>query len=581
MKDFYARLLMCLALASVVMPVSAREQILNFHADILVQADGTLDVTETIEVRAEGRDIRRGIYRDFPTRYRNQYGDRVEVGFEVVGVTRDDAPEPWFTEKLTNGVRINTGNDNFLPTPLTTRYRIHYRTTRQLGFFKEHDELYWNVTGTGWAFPIASASARVQLPQAIPAAQLQLDYYTGPQGSRAKNASAAVIAPGVVEFAMTQPLNPREGLTIVTGFPKGIVTEPSSPQKLAWFLNDNRAQLLLLVGLLAVFWFYLYHWRREGRDPQGGPIFAHYYPPEGFSPGGLRYLSRGSYDDRCFAADVVQMSVKGLIAIHRDKKFLSDKWRLEKLREASEGELSPSEQELLSRLFTGISNEIVLEQKNHELLGRARRKHNLALSKRFKPRYFLDNAGITLKGCIVSFLIVLLAFFLAQNLASLTFWVLVVTVIVVNVVFGFLMRRPTREGRKLLDHIEGLKLYMELAAKEDIARLKHRHSEEPPLLDAERFESLLPYALALGVEEAWTDQFTQAVGITEANQTTRNMHWYHGDIGRSGLASLSNDLGTALSSQISSSSSPPGSSSGGGGGGSSGGGGGGGGGGGR
>src|SRR5690606_9751170 len=143
-----------------------------------------------------------------------------------------------------------------------------------------------------------------------------------------------------------------------------------------------------------------------------------------------------------------------------------------------------------------------------------------------------------------------------------------------------LFRSPTKEGRRLLDHIAGLKLYMKVASKEDIARLKHRNAEEPPLLNAERFESLLPYALALDVEEAWTDQFTQAVGAIEANRVTRSMRWYHGAIGSGGLASLSSDLGNSLSSQISSSSSPPGSSSGGGGG-SSGGGGGGGGGGGR
>ena len=34
------------------------------------------------------------------------------------------------------------------------RYEITYRTTRQIGFFAEYDELYWNVTGNGWTFPI-------------------------------------------------------------------------------------------------------------------------------------------------------------------------------------------------------------------------------------------------------------------------------------------------------------------------------------------------------------------------------------------------------------------------------------------
>lgn len=575
MKIHFVRFLLSVALLSVALSASARERILNFHADIVVQADGTLDITEIIEVRAEGKNIRRGIYRDFPTRYKNRYGDRVVVDFEVMGVKRDGESEPWFTEDLSNGVRINTGNDRFLPTPLTTTYRIHYRTGRQLGFFDEHDELYWNVTGTGWAFDIESASARVQLPEPVSAEQLQLDYYTGPQGSRARNASAEVVEPGVVRFTTTQPLAQREGLTIVVGFPKGIVAEPSSIQRLIWYLNDNRAQLLLLLGIAVLFGYYLHHWRRDGRDPRGGVIFARYHPPEDFSPGGLRYLSRSSYDDRCFAADVVHMSVKGLIAIHRDKKLLSDKWRLEKRREATEGELSPSEKALFSGLFVA-GDEIELDQKNHEHLGLARKQHRASLAKRFKPAYFVDNVGITLRGCVVSVVLVMLALWWSHSVASISFWALVISIVLLNVVFGLLMRRPTIEGRRLLDHIEGLKLYMEVASKDDIARLKHRHSEQPPSMNAERFETLLPYALALDVEEAWTGQFTQAVGVDEANRTTRSMGWYHGSLGRGGLGGLSSDLGKSLSSQIASSSSPPGTSSGGGGGFSGGGGGGGG-----
>ncbi len=42
----------------------ADERILSFHSDILVRADGWIEVTETIRVRAERNRIRFGIYRD-------------------------------------------------------------------------------------------------------------------------------------------------------------------------------------------------------------------------------------------------------------------------------------------------------------------------------------------------------------------------------------------------------------------------------------------------------------------------------------------------------------------------------------
>ncbi|HEX5689443.1 MAG TPA: DUF2207 domain-containing protein, partial [Roseiflexaceae bacterium] len=136
---------------------AADERIRRYDSVVTVQADGALDVTETIVVTAEGGQIRRGIYRDFPTRYNDRYGNRVAVDLDVVSVERNGRPEPWFIERKNNGVRINTGNDDFLPVPAEHTFTLRYRTTRQLGFFADHDELYWNAIGTGWAFPIDSA----------------------------------------------------------------------------------------------------------------------------------------------------------------------------------------------------------------------------------------------------------------------------------------------------------------------------------------------------------------------------------------------------------------------------------------
>ena len=140
---------------------TASEQILNYEVEVDIRADASLDVTEHITVRAEGSNIRRGIYRDFPTRYRDRHGNNVIVDLEVLGVERDGQPEPWFTESVSNGVRINTGNDDYLPKlPGDYRLTLRYRTTRQLGFFEQHDELYWNAIGTGWMFPIAARHGR-------------------------------------------------------------------------------------------------------------------------------------------------------------------------------------------------------------------------------------------------------------------------------------------------------------------------------------------------------------------------------------------------------------------------------------
>lgn len=556
------------------------ERILAYHSEVHIGTGGGLDVTETITVRAEGRAIRRGIYRDFPTRYRDRYGNRVVVDFEVIEVLRDGRSEPWFTERLSNGVRVNTGDDRFLPVPGEFTFTLRYRTNRQLGFFAGHDELYWNATGTGWAFPIDRASAEIRLPEPVPAEQLQLDFYTGPQGAQGRNARAGVPAPGVVRFATTRPLGVREGLTVVAGFPKGIVAEPTALQRVRWLLYDNLGLLILLAGLVLVLAWYLWQWRRKGRDPEAGVIFARYQPPGGYSPAGLRYVSRMGYDNLCFAADVVEMAVKGLLRIHRDKRAFTDKWRLERAAGTMPGDLAPSQKALFHRLFAK-GDELELDSSNASVVSAARSAHQHALARRYKPRYFITNAGVLTLGFVLSGAVIALAMLISRGHGLP--WLIAggVALGVVNFVFVYLMRAPTGTGRKLLDHIEGLRRYMSVAERDELRSLEHRGSDEPAM-GPERYQALLPYALALGVEEAWTDKFTAAVGAAVADQTSRNLSWYQGSGVRFGsMGNLGSSLGQGLSSQIASSASPPGSGSGGGGGGSSGGGGGGGGGGGR
>jgi hypothetical protein len=577
-RRFISLLLALFALLAVARTAAADERILRFDSDMAIQADGSLLVTETIRVRAEGSNIRRGIYRDFPTRYSDRYGNRVRVAFELLGVERNGQSEPYFTERLSNGVRVNTGNDTFLPTPGDFTFTIRYRTTRQLGFFSEHDELYWNVTGLGWSFPIDEVHANVSLPTPVASSSLRLDGYTGRGGERGKDYQASVETAGIALFQTTRILEPREGLTIAIGFPKGIVSAPAGLQRTGWFLRDNGGVLVALVGLVLLGLYYLRRWAQVGVDPPSGSIFPHYQPPEGFAPGELRMLRRMDNDQRCFSADVVDMAVRGYLQIHQGSG--RDGWRLVREPHASLDMLSASQRALATHLFKDGD---AIELKNTEAtrVSGAIAAHAAEMSKRLKPRYFKSNGSTVVVGVIVSLLVGLVAVLLSGGNGIPSMIVLAVLGLVMHLVFAWLLKAPTREGRKRLDEIEGLRMYLRVAERDELESL--RGPGQPPTLDAKRYEALLPFAMALEVEEAWTRKFTAAVGAAVAQQSSPGWYHSHGSNVSSsmGLANLGNSIGSALTQQISASSTPPGSSSGGGGGGSSGGGGGGGGGGGR
>lgn len=150
----------------------AEEYFDSYRSDIAVARNGTLTVTETIRVHAEGDRIRRGVYRDFPLTFTDAKGREREVGFKVIAVERDGRPEPYHTESISRGVRIYFGSSDVLLQPGFHEYRLTYETSRQIRFFDTHDELFWNVTGTEWAFPIRKASAVVRLPEGVRAQEL-------------------------------------------------------------------------------------------------------------------------------------------------------------------------------------------------------------------------------------------------------------------------------------------------------------------------------------------------------------------------------------------------------------------------
>ena len=114
--------------------LAAEERILHYRSDIQVHADGWLTVTETLRVRAEGQQIRRGIYRDFPTRYRDRFGNHVRVEFEPVSVLRDGASEAWHSESRSNGVRVYAGSSSRLLEPGVRRFGLIYQPYQFGGF---------------------------------------------------------------------------------------------------------------------------------------------------------------------------------------------------------------------------------------------------------------------------------------------------------------------------------------------------------------------------------------------------------------------------------------------------------------
>ena len=545
---------------------SADERILDYHSDILISNDGSLVVTETIRVRAEGENIRRGIYRDFPTSYKDRHGNHYRVSFDVLDVQRNGSGEAFHTKELSNGVRVYFGSaDRLLPHGVH-EYRLRYHTTRQLGFFKEFDELYWNVTGNGWMFPIDQASASIELPGTVDPADLRTDFYTGYQGASGRDASSDVIRGQKIEFQTTRGLEPGEGLTGAVGWPKGMVHEPTASERLGYFLDDNAAALVLIAGLLLSLGWYLWAWNHWGRDPRKGIIIPLFKPPSGLTPAGCSYVHKMSFTRQAFAAAIINLGVKGYLKIRESSdKFVLYRQDSPDVSSASKGELA-----VMNELFKGGTGQrIELDQENYKEFMKARTALKSALKVEHFGKAFNLNGVFALPAIALTLASAGIA---ASRDGGPAIWIaFTVLSLGLHLVFLLLLRAPTPAGRRIMDEIEGFKMYLDTAEQYRLDRMRS------PELTPDVFEMFLPYAFALGVENNWCDRFAREFPQDASDRSTYHPSWYDGHSkGMAALHHLGHNFNSSFSSAVSSASSPPGSSSGSGGGGSSGGGGGGG-----
>ncbi len=365
MKKLLSTLLFISCVTSAPAFNSQQEKIYSYRSDIVINKDASMIVTETIRVKALGINIKRGIYRDFPTVYKDDLGNRIIVGLDILGVYRDNRPEDYHTESIQNGIRIYIGNKNTYLSRGDYTYKLVYKTNRQIGYFPDHDELYWNVTGNGWMFPIEKAAAVITLPDKVPSSRLRYYGFTGRQGSRESNLAAESIIPGMVSYKTTYPLGSYEGLTVVLEFPKGIVAEPATLQKLGYFTQDNKTEIVGIIGLLIILFYYITVWTKVGRDPNRDLIIPLFKPPDNLSPAAVRYITRMGYDNKTFAASIINMAVKGYFKIKEE----NGKYSLIKLK-SDASELSKEEKKIAAKLqfsrnnSNGVQVEEALEKLN-------------------------------------------------------------------------------------------------------------------------------------------------------------------------------------------------------------------------
>ncbi len=541
-----AALLAAALLLTTPAPAAARELVIeDFHAEVTINADGTVDVTEIIRARFTGQW--NGIYRTIPVEYRTPLGLNYTLRLSLTSITDENGASLTYEVSRQRHYRkfkvwVPGARD------ATRTIRIQYRVRNALRFFDEHDEFYWNVTGDEWGVPIESASATVTLPSEV--AGLRASAFTGAYGSTGQDAGIET-GDSSVRVRTRRKLNIREGLTVAVAWDKGLVEEPGALAKIAEFLYSNWPFFFPIGVFVLMFWL----WHTRGRDPRVGSIVPRYEPPEGLSPSEVGTLIDNRPDLRDITAIIVDLAVRGYLTIEETKesKWLGlttgTEYVFHRARERSEwDELLPHEKDMMIEMFDGGARASVEMSELTNNFYKALPGIHDSIFARLMAKNYYDHRPDTVQqkyigiGMALGLLSVVTGQFLSISLgiSQLTFLIAGIASGIIIAGFGAIMPARTLAGTRALEGVLGFEEFLSRVEK---------HRYQTMIKTPEMFEKFLPYAMALGVEAKWAKEFDDI--YTEAPSWYRGYHYgphfyLHGFTHN--LSAMGSSVGTAMAS---------------------------------
>ncbi|OGH06107.1 MAG: hypothetical protein A2W22_04320 [Candidatus Levybacteria bacterium RBG_16_35_11] len=532
-------------------PKAFAESISSFNSKIRLEKSGLFTVTEVIDYDFGAND-RHGIFRDIDlNRQIGDYTQTITVNF--LDIKRDLKKEPYTTSFTQDQATVKIGNPNATITGLH-KYEITYQVQNGIGNYKDHDELYWNVTGDKWQIPINRATAQVS--SSFPLTFTNGACFTGEKGSKESSCS---VSTGFSEFSTISSLLSNEGLTIVIGFPQGTFPESKLYKTPTQTKFDTRILTFLLpIFAIVAFAYYLFlpifiivWYFKHKRKSRFGEVTVNFDIPKDENKQRILPAEAGTIDTARLDKDDVVATIFDL-AIRKYLKIIEltekkgilklkkSEYVLSKLKDHNDGKVSNFEKILLDRLFED-GDEIKLSSLNNDFYITFGNIQKEVFNSLVKKGFYSKNPS-NMKALLA--VLGGLSIFFGFNL-----FLGIVLITISQKVMG-----RTQKGDDLDFRIDGLKLFLK-----SMDRNYKWQAKQLAIV-----EDMIPYAIALG----YISQFMEQLKIIMPNYKPT---WYAGNLA---FYSVSNSMFSSMYSNFSTVA--PSSSSGFSGGGSSGGGGGGG-----
>ncbi|MEI8124082.1 MAG: DUF2207 domain-containing protein, partial [bacterium] len=194
-------------------------------------------------------------------------------------------------------------------------WTIGYKVHGQVGFYKDYDEIYWNLF-TEYEVRVKNIIAKVFLPDG--ANFIQKAFYRSYPSYQGQNKDYSFFeqTSGGFVFKANDAV-PMEKVTLALGFSKGVVTRLAyfkDLSKLYWGVVDGILILVLTIILLLIA-YYL----REIRPRKSKTIIAEYEPPLGLRPAEMDLIYHEKLSKKAWPATIIDLAVRGYLKIEEEK----------------------------------------------------------------------------------------------------------------------------------------------------------------------------------------------------------------------------------------------------------------------
>lgn len=487
------------------------EQINFFNSDITVNQDASISVVETIEYVAPYE--KHGIFRNIPIAYEDKDNKKFYLGVSDISVKRDGSDEKYSQSKSGDDLELKIGDKDKTITG-AHKYEISYKLTGVINNFDSRDELYWNVTGEDWDFPIEKTSATVRLPDQIKFSDTTSSCYTGPAGSTEKNCQINSELPQTFSTDKTN-------LTVAIDWPTGIIdkTQRNYSYAMGYLGAGMSPALIVLIFALpllipiGVFIAMYKSFKKTGYDlgRRKISIAPEFAPPKDLNPAEMGIILDENLQMRELTAEIIKFAVDGFIKIVEVKgKWYSGKdYELTKIKELPKS-ASAYQVKLMSTLFNGNQTRKISQLKTEK---DGYKDWNDIKSKAYEDveqkGYFTANPQAVRSKYYIIGVIMFFVGILTIIVGSLGGSLILSAVIVL--IFARLMPQRTAKGSEALAQIKGFEMFIARAEK-----YRAKWAEKENL-----FFDFLPYAIMFDQTKKWANAF-KGVDLGQPD-------WYQGN----------------------------------------------------